>query len=49
MKVRRGQALSNSEKAEVLADIPEPLVQPVDDPSEPADMEIFDEAMSAFE
>jgi hypothetical protein len=44
-----GVALSDSEKAEALADSLEAQFQPVDDPSDAAFTEIFDVAMRAYE
>jgi hypothetical protein len=44
-----GLALSDSEKAEALADSLESQFQPVDDPSDPTDIEIINEAMRAYE
>jgi len=41
------QALSDSEKAEALADSLEAQCLPVNDPSVPADIEEFNEAMRA--
>ena len=43
-----GTALSDSEKAEALADSPETQLQPVDDPSDPAVIEVVSEAMRAY-
>ena len=42
-----GFALSDSEKAEALADSLEAQFQPVNDPSDPAVIEIVDEALQA--
>jgi hypothetical protein len=47
--VRGGLALSDSEKAEVLADCLEAQIQAVNDPSSPAVIEAFEEAMRAYE
>jgi hypothetical protein len=44
-----GLALSDSEKAETLADSLEAQFQPVDDPSDPAFTEMVDVAMRAYE
>jgi hypothetical protein len=44
-----GLALSDSEKAEALADSLEAQFQPVNDPSEPAAIETFNEVMRAYE
>jgi hypothetical protein len=48
LQVSGGLALSDSEKAEALADIIEAQFQPVNDPSEPA-VEMVNEAMRAYE
>jgi hypothetical protein len=42
-------SLSDSEKAEALADSLEAQFQPVNDPSDPAVIEMVDEAMRAYE
>jgi hypothetical protein len=42
-------ALSDSEKAEALADSLEAQFQPVNDPLSPAVIEVFNEAMRAYE
>jgi hypothetical protein len=44
-----GLALSDSEKAEALADSLEAPFQPVNDPSPPAVIEVVNEAMRAYE
>jgi hypothetical protein len=44
-----GLALSDSEKAEALADSRESQFQPVNDPSSPAVIEVVNEAMHAYE
>jgi hypothetical protein len=43
-----GVALSDSGKAQALADIIEAHFQPVDDPSDPAVLEMIDEALQAY-
>jgi hypothetical protein len=43
-----GLALSDSEKAGALADSPEAQFQPVNDPSDPADIEMVGEALQAY-
>jgi hypothetical protein len=48
-QVPRGQALSDSEKAEALANSVHDQFEPVNDPSEPEVVEIVDEAMCAYE
>jgi hypothetical protein len=47
--VQGGLDLSDFEKAEALADSLEAQFQPVDDPSDPAISEMFNEAMRAYE
>jgi hypothetical protein len=49
LQVPGGLALSDSEIAEALADSLETQFQPVNDPSDPAVIEIVDEAMRAYE
>jgi hypothetical protein len=49
LQVPRGLALSDSEKAEALADSLEAQLQPVNDPSDPAVIEMVNEAMRAYE
>jgi hypothetical protein len=49
LQVSGGQALSDSEKAQALADNLETHFQPVDDPSEPTVIEMVNEAMRARE
>jgi hypothetical protein len=48
LQVPGGLAVSDSEKAEALADSLEAQFQPVDDPSDPAFTEIVDVAMRAY-
>jgi hypothetical protein len=48
LQVPGGLVLSDSEKAEALADSPEVQLQPVDDPSDPAFTEMVDEALRAY-
>jgi hypothetical protein len=48
LQVQRGLALSDSEKAEELADSLEDQFHPVNDPSDPAVIEMFSEAMSEY-
>jgi hypothetical protein len=48
-QVPSGLAVSDSEKAEALADILEAQFQPVDDQSDPAFTEVADKAMRAYE
>jgi hypothetical protein len=47
--VSGGLALSDSEKAETLADSLEAQFQPMNDPSEPAVIEMVNGAMRAYE
>jgi hypothetical protein len=49
LQVPGGLSLSDSEKAEALADNLEARFQPVDDQSDPAFTEMVDEAMSAYQ
>jgi hypothetical protein len=48
-QVPGGQALSDSEKAEALADSFEAQFQPVNDPSDPAVIEMVNKTMRAYE
>jgi hypothetical protein len=49
LQVPGGLAFSDSEKAEALADSLEAQFQPVNDPSDPAVIEMVNEAMQAYE
>jgi hypothetical protein len=49
LQIPGGLALSDSEKAEALADSLEAQFQPVNDPSEPAVTETVNEVMRAYE
>jgi hypothetical protein len=49
LQVPRGLALSDSEKAEALADSLKAQFQPVNDPSDPAVIAMFNKAMRAYE
>jgi hypothetical protein len=49
LQVAGGLALSDSEKAEALADSLEAQLQPVNDPSDLAIIEMVNEAMRAYE
>jgi archaellum component FlaG (FlaF/FlaG flagellin family) len=49
LQVTSGLALSDSEKAEALADSLEAQFQPVNDPSDPAAIEMVSDAMRAYE
>jgi hypothetical protein len=49
LQLPRGLALSDSERAEALADSLEAQFQPVDDPPDPAFTEMVDVAMRAYE
>jgi hypothetical protein len=49
LQVPGGLALSDSEKAEALVDCLEAHFQPVNDPSDPAVLEMVNEAMRAYE
>jgi hypothetical protein len=49
LQVTGGLALSDSEKAEALADSPEAQFQLVNDPSDPAVIEMVSDAMRAYE
>jgi hypothetical protein len=49
LQVPGGLVLSDSEKAEALADSLETHFQPVNDPSDPAVIEMVNEAMRAYE
>jgi hypothetical protein len=49
LHVQRGLALTNYDKAEELPDNVETHFQPVNDPSDPADIEMVNVAMRAYE
>jgi hypothetical protein len=49
LQVPGGLSLSDSEKAEALADSLEAQFQPVNDPSDPADIKMVNEMMRAYE
>jgi hypothetical protein len=48
LQVSGGLSISDSEKAEALADSLEAQFQPVNDPSEPAIIEMFNEVMCVY-